>query len=297
MRFFKSVILAVCCCFLPQSKLSAATEIIAVDYLETSPHRELIELALSLTEAEYGTVVLSFSGEMVQGRAEQELKEGKRLHLVVFAPSPERERDLLPVYFPLSQGLLGYRACIISNGQQTKFDQINTLQDWKRADLSVGQATHWPDVTILRQNNITVVTNPIYQLLFDMLRQQRFDCFARSFDELNRDLQNPSAIDLVAESQLILHYPQLTMIFVSRSYPQLAERLEKGLALAWQRGLVQQHFQHYYGDIIEQMRCQQRRIIKLENPFLSKQSQQALERYALLPEQLQAKPPQPCKAY
>ncbi|GHG59268.1 hypothetical protein GCM10010919_01650 [Alishewanella longhuensis] len=294
MRTLKSAIIIVCCYLWPWHQLYAATEVIAADYLETSPHRELIELALNLTAAEYGPVVLTFSGVMVQGRAEQELKEGKRLHLAVFAPSPERERDLLPVYFPLSQGLLGYRVCIIAYGQQSRFDLINSLQGWRNADLSIGQATHWPDVTILRHNNITVVTNPIYTLLFEMVRQQRFDCFARSLDELNRDLQSAHATDLVAEQQLLLHYPQLSMIFVSRSFPQLAERLDKGLALAWQRGLVQQHFQRHYGDFIEKTRCQQRRIIKLENPSLSEQSRQALQKYALPPEQLLAKPTQAC---
>lgn len=290
MRILKKAVFIISCLCWPLGQLSAATEIIAADYLETSPHRELIELALRLTEAEYGSAVLTFSSEMVQGRAEQELKEGKRLHLVVFAPSPERERDLLPVYFPLSQGLLGYRACIIADGQQAKFDHIVTLQDWQKAELSVGQAAHWPDVTILRHNNITVVTNPIYQLLFDMVRQHRFDCFARSFDELNRDLQRPPARGLVAEQQLLLYYPQLSMIFISRSYPQLAERLEKGLTLAWQQGLVQQHFQRHYGEMIDEARCMQRRIIKLENPLLSEESRVALQKYALSPEQLLVKP-------
>ncbi|EJI87104.1 hypothetical protein AEST_01450 [Alishewanella aestuarii B11] len=275
--------------------VGAATPIIAADYLETSPHRELIEYALKVTEADYGPATLTFSGEMVQGRAEQLLKDGKLLHLVVFAPSPERERDLLPVYFPLSQGLLGYRICIINNGQQYKFDPVKTLQDWQKADLTIGQGTHWPDVAVLRHNNLTVVTNPLYSLLFEMVRQQRFDCFARSADELARDLQSEHATGLVAERRLLLHYPQLSMIFVSQSFPQLAERLQKGLEQAHADGVVQRHFRRHYGAIIDQLRCEQRQLLKLENPQLSEASRQALLRFASTPEQLLAAPAAACK--
>lgn len=294
MRLFCSWLLTLSCLALQHPAVGAATPIIAADYLETSPHRELIEYALKVTEAEYGPATLTFSGEMVQGRAEQLLKDGKLLHLVVFAPSPERERDLLPVYFPLSQGLSSYRLCIINSGQQYKFDAIHTLQDWQKADLSIGQGTHWPDVAILRHNNLTVVTNPLYSLLFEMVRQQRFNCFARSVDELVRDLQNEHASGLVAEQQLLLHYPQLSMIFVSKSFPQLAERLQKGLERAHAEGMVQRHFRRHYGDIVNRLRCERRRVLQLENPNLSEASRKALQRFAYTPEQLLAAPAKAC---
>ena len=83
MRLFCSWLLTLSCLALQHPAVGAATPIIAADYLETSPHRELIEYALKVTEAEYGPATLTFSGEMVQGRAEQLLKDGKLLHLVV----------------------------------------------------------------------------------------------------------------------------------------------------------------------------------------------------------------------
>jgi len=274
---------------------AAESSIISVpDYLEYSPHRQLLEYALAVTAAEYGNVELSYNPEMVQGRSEQLLIEGKALHLAVFAPSPERERELIPIYFPLSQGLLGFRVCLIAKGQQHRFDDIHTLDDWRRAELILGQGTHWPDVVILRSNNLQVVTNPLYHLLFNMTLQQRFNCFARSLDEVQRDLANQHAVGLEMEQKLLLYYPQPSLFFVSRSYPQLAERLQKGLELGWQSGFVQQHFQQHYGDIVQQIRCQQRRLIKLENPFLSKAAAAAIQRFAYTPEQLLMAPVQSC---
>lgn len=272
-----------------------ASSVISVpDYLEHSPHRQLLEYALTATAAEYGTVELSFNPDMVQGRLEQLLVEGRALHLAVLTPSPEREQALLPIYFPLSQGLPGFRVCLIAKGQQYKFDGIQTLDDWRRAELIFGQGTHWPDVAILRSNNLQVVTNPLYQLLFNMVLQQRFDCFARSLDEIQRDQAHEHAVGLAMEQKLLLYYPQPSLFFVSRNHPQLAERLQKGLELGWQSGFVQQHFQRHYGDIVQQIRCQQRRLIKLENPLLSQFVAEAIARFSYTPEQLLMVPGQHC---
>lgn len=286
--WLRIVLIILLSCNLTVTPVQAApsTTLLVPEYLADSPHRELLEYALAVTAAEYGTIALSFSEDMVQGRSEQLLREGKMLHLAVFAPSPEREQTLLPVYFPLSSGLLGFRVCIIAAGQQYRFDAIETLDDWRRIELVIGQGTHWPDVDILRSNNLLVVTNPLYQLLFEMTRQQRFDCFSRSLDEVERDLAHSNAAGLEMEQRLLLYYPQPSLFFVSRSYPQLAERLQKGLEHAWRTGFLQQHFQRHYGAIVRKIRCQPRRLLKLENPLLSPATAAAMQQFAYSPEQL-----------
>ena len=260
--------------------------IIVPDYLESSPHRKVLEYALTVTAEQYGHVGITYSHEMVQGRAHQQLIDGTSLHLAVFAPSVERERDLIPIYFPLTQGLLGFRVCLIAKHQQHKFRDIHTLDDWRKAKLIIGQGAHWPDVAILQSNQLHVDTNPIYALLFEMTRQLRFDCFLRSIGEVESDLACPHAEGLEMEPHLLLYYPQPSLFFVSRRYPLLAERIQKGLEIGWQSGFMQQHFQQYYGKITKQIRCQQRRLIKLDNPLLSKAASEALTRIAYTPEQL-----------
>ncbi|MDP5032420.1 hypothetical protein [Paraglaciecola sp.] len=260
--------------------------IIVPDHFEDSPHRLLLEYALRVTAEKYGHVEISYSYEMVQGRSHQQLIDGTSLHLAAFAPSPERERELIPIYFPLTQGLLGFRVCLIAKNQKHKFDDVRTLDDWRQAKLVIGQGAHWPDVEILRSNGLQVETNPIYSLLFDMTRQLRFDCFLRSISEVQSDLASPHADDLEMEPHLLLYYPQPSLFFVSRRYPILAERIQKGMEMGWQSGFLQQHFQQHYGQIVQQIRCQQRRLIKLDNPLLSQASFEALKRYAYTPEQL-----------
>lgn len=277
------------------SVMAATMHIKAVDYLKEPVYFELLDHALQITEAEYGPATLEFTAGMVQGRAELALKEGETLHLSAFAPTPEREQTLLPVYFPITQGLLGYRVCLVTEAQLPRFNAISSVQDWRNAELVVGQGAHWPDVDVLRANNMLVVTNPRHDLLLKMLQQQRFDCFARSINELEKEQAAYAMTDVVIEPELLLYYPQPDFFFVSPKYPQLAERLTKGLQKAWESGFAQKHFERHYGAIVQKTRCQQRRLLILENPLLSEKTRQALATYALPPTYFTTIPEQFCQ--
>lgn len=274
----------------------ASQKVYAIAELQSSPHLELVNYALQVTEAEYGKVELTFVEPMTQGRVEQLVKAGEVLQLAVFAPNPLRETKLLPVYFPLSLGLLGYRVCLITPEQQTKFSAINTLEDWRNADLLIGQGANWPDVDILKANNLLVTVNPLPFLLFDMLKQQRFDCYARSINEVAYELRLPEAAGLVVENNLLLYYPQPAMLFVSPTEPALAERLQKGLEQAWQTGFIHTHFAKHYGAVISQLACERRKILELKNPLLTAKVQQLMQQYAPEPSQLLSKDLDNCPA-
>jgi hypothetical protein len=271
--------------FLP-AVAAAAEQINVINELKTSPYLELVEYALAATEEEYGIANLVFIESMTQGRVEQLLLTGELLQLAVFATDAKRESTLLPIYFPLSQGLLGYRVCLIKDGQHEKFQHINSLESLIKSRIMIGQGANWPDVAILRANNIQVTTNPLPLLLFEMLRQLRFDCYARGVNEVVHELNLPEAKGLVLEDTLLLFYPQPALLFVSPNKPLLAERLRKGVEQAWHSGFMQEHFEKHYGALIRQLGCEQRKLLVLENPFLSLAVQQAMQKYALDPEQL-----------
>lgn len=274
--------------------LSARQPVTTIYELQYSPHRELVEYALKITEPEYGPATLVFAEQMTQARVQQVLVHKNGLDMAVFAPDPEREETLLPVYFPLSSGLLGYRVCLIREGQQEKFNHITRLADWLAAELLIGQGAKWPDVEVLRANGITVTTNPIPPLLYDMLRQDRFDCFARGVNEVGYELQQPFTNGLELEKRLLLYYPQPAMLFVSPRQPTLATRLTLGLTRAWYDGFMQQHISQQYGALLNQLRCEQRHILMLHNPLLSEQTRQAMEKYAITPADMFAIPGQNC---
>ncbi|GHG59279.1 hypothetical protein GCM10010919_01670 [Alishewanella longhuensis] len=272
------------------NSFAAVQQIKTIYELQNSPHRELVEYALQVTAQDFGAATLVFVEATTQGRVEQLLRAGELLDLAVFAPNLQREKTLLPVYFPLSRGLLGFRVCLINQGQQQKFDKIHSVDDWIKAEILIGQGANWPDVEVLRANNLQVTTNPLPALLFEMLRQQRFDCYARGINEINYELALPESAGLQLESKLLLFYPQPAMLFVAPNQPELARRLLLGLEHAWHSGFMAQHFATHYGSLIKQVQCEQRRLLILKNPALTPETEQAMRIYALTPLQIQQKP-------
>ncbi len=65
----------------------------------------------------------------------------------------------------------------------------------------------------------------------------------------------------------------LCVVFVNKHKPELARRIEKGLTLAIENGTFSNLFNQYYAETLEKIDFKHRRIIKLENPYLSKETQ------------------------
>jgi hypothetical protein len=163
----------------------------------------LLRLSLDLTVPEYGPYRLIASPPMEQGRAVKELQSGELVQIGVFAPDEERERTLLAIHVPLAKGLLGWRVCLIRQGDEGRFANIRSLADWQQAGLRIGQHRSWPDTRLLKENGLNVVVGSLYDALFNMLRKQRFDCFLRSVIEIEEEL---------------------------KQHPELAKRIELGLS-------------------------------------------------------------------
>jgi hypothetical protein len=108
----------------------------------------------------------------------------------------------------------------------------------------------------------------------------------RSIEEVEHDKASVNAQGLMIEQQVLFYYPQASFFFVSPRYPKLAERLQKGLEQAAKNGVIQQHFETHYGAIVQQIRCQNRRLIRLKNPLLSPNVVLALQQFAYAPEVL-----------
>ena len=226
----------------------------------------LLRLSLDLTVPEYGPYRLIASPPMEQGRAVKELQSGELVQIGVFAPDEERERELLAVHIPLAKGLLGWRVCLIRQGDEGRFAAIHSLADWRRSGLIIGQHRSWPDTQLLRANGLNVMAGNLYEALFNMLRKQRFDCFLRSVIEVEDELkQHP---DLAIEPHLVFRYPLALLFFVSPKYPELAQRIELGLQRARQTGDFDRIFEEGFGSTIRRLQLDQRQRLELNNPDL-----------------------------
>jgi hypothetical protein len=190
---------------------------------------------------------------------------------VVFAGSTtEREQKYLPVRFPLLRGLNGWRIPLVQKGQELLFRDILTLQQFKQ--LKPGQFHTWSDTQVLLANGIEVVKGTDYEGLFGMLALGRFDYFPRSVLEIENEYSAHKNLAITIEKNTIIHYPTAYYFYVSKENSRLAKDLEKGLELALKDGSLTKIFNHFYGKTVNKVRDTQRRIIKLKNPLLPKET-------------------------
>ncbi|GAA3555284.1 transporter substrate-binding domain-containing protein [Marinobacter xestospongiae] len=235
--------------------------------------RALVALALSKTP-EYGRFRLTRSIEMVQGRALLELTRDhpRVLDLAAVATSVEREKDLLAIPVPIDGGLLGFRVCVVMEDALSRFEGVASLDDLRDRGLRIGQGLHWPDATILQVNGVQVVTHSRYETLFKMLRNDRFDCFARGVSEVLFDLELEQDPELVIEPSLLIAYPMLSYFFVGPEDHVLAQRLQLGMDRAIQDGSFSRYLNRYYGEALEVLALDRRQVLLLNNPYLGRES-------------------------
>ncbi|MBW4933205.1 transporter substrate-binding domain-containing protein [Marinobacter sp. F4206] len=233
----------------------------------------LVKLALRKTP-EYGSYRLVRSQELSQGRVLRELSrnQSRLVDIANVATSQEREAFLTAVPIPIDGGLLGFRVCVVRPENLPLFTNIRTLEDLEGSNIRIGQGTHWPDTEVLRANNIKVVTHTRYEILFSMLRNDRFECFARGASEVLYDLEVEADPNLVIEPDILLAYAMPSYLFVAQEDRQTAHRLQLGMERAILDGSFGEFLKTYYGRAVKELNLPRRRVLVLENPYLSEDS-------------------------
>lgn len=234
----------------------------------------LVRLALEKTP-EYGGFRVLRSAVMVQERALRELTlaNSTAIDIANVATNSERERKLVAIPIPIDGGLLGLRVCVTLQDKLPLFEGIRTINDLRTRGLSIGQGLHWPDTPVLSASGIRVVTHARFETLFRMLRNNRFDCFARGVSEVLYDLEMENDPALVIEPNLLIAYPMPSYFFVRQQDHETAQRLQLGMERAIQDGSFQDFLQQYYQTAVERLDLASRTMLVLENPYLSEDSQ------------------------
>jgi len=234
----------------------------------------LVKLALQKTP-EYGEFAIHRSQELTQGRALRELATNSRsipLDIANVATTVERETALNTIPVPVDGGLLGFRVCLVLPENLDRFSEIQNIRDLRESDIRIGQGAHWPDSSILQANGIPVITHTRYEILFRMLRNDRFDCFARGVSEVLYDQRVQNAEDLVIEPHLLLAYPMPSYLFTSPEDHATAQRLQLGMERAIEDGSFGNYLKTWYSRPVAELQLNRRTIIRLSNPFLSEES-------------------------
>jgi len=231
----------------------------------------LLTLALEKTIPQYGSfdVVFTLPGTQ-RNRALVEIISGRKVNVHVVPTRPEWELKALPIRIPVLKGLLGYRLFLIRRHDIEKFEQIESL--YQLMTLKAGLRQQWSTTKAMTRLGFQVVTGSDYEGLFAMLMANRFDYFPRGVNEIFGEYNSRSQHlpDMVIEPRLALYLPQPTYIFVSKKTPRLAQRLEAGLRQMILGGSFDKLFTAYHKSSLQQADLANRRVFKVDNPLLSK---------------------------
>ncbi|WP_420474881.1 hypothetical protein [Noviherbaspirillum sp. ST9] len=237
---------------------------------------DLLRLALEKTRSVYGPYELRPSDVgMSQARAAEEIHSGSgKVNIFARSTAVEHETRMLPVRIPLDKGLISYRVFLIRGGDQWRFSSIRTLDDLRK--LSVGSFPTWTDTRVLRDAGFNVVTGESYEGLFRMLVANRFDFFSRSVDEAYReyDERKDALPAMKVEEGLLLYFPTTRYFFLQRSPEgeRYAARVEQGLNQMIKDGSFDVLFKKYKEPLIERANLRHRRIFRIPNPYLSRET-------------------------
>lgn len=229
-------------------------------------HYPIALLHLALDKADSHYIPVPSKRDQAQWRTLRQLESGKGMDVVWTFTSIEREEKLLPVRIPIDRGLLGWRLLLIREQDSERFARIRDMQQLQ--SLRAVQGHDWPDFNLLKYNQFNVIPSTHYQGMFTMLHLGRVDYFPRTVTEIQSELHSHSDLGLAIAPELVLYYPAPLYYFVHPDKAQLAQDIEQGLRVAIADGSMKQLFLQHFAEDIALAQLQQRRVIRLQNPFL-----------------------------
>ena len=245
---------------------------------------EILETALKKTQDRYGSYTFQQAHVLMQrgdvahqaiasnDRLLHEIKRGEHVNVAAVVTRTEWESEALPVRIPVEMGLMSYRIFLIRAEDQARFSRIRKLTELK--SLRSGAGANWSNYRVLQRHGFTLVPFDDYEGQFRMLINGRFDYVTRgtheAFIELN---QYQSRFPQMAiERDLLLYMPLPQYFFVSPSQPRLAQRIEAGMKTMLRDGSFHEIFQRHHGAYLKPDTFCGRRIFRIDNPFLSKET-------------------------
>ncbi|MBR9794121.1 MAG: amino acid ABC transporter substrate-binding protein [Gammaproteobacteria bacterium] len=237
--------------------------------------KTLLSLALAQTDNQFGPVILVPDSEVASQQEQfNQLTQGTT-DINWSITTIKREQQHIAVRIPLTAGLFGYRVILVRASDE-RFNEPLSVAELKA--LTAVQGSGWPDNSVLTFNGFTLITDS-YSGAFENLSNGRADYFPRAANEVFSELSSRATEDLIIAKHITLHYENPMFFFVTKSKPELARRLEKGLAILAANGdlsrlLTSQHFYIRARNLLTG-----REPIRLENPLLSDATKAATARF------------------
>lgn len=231
---------------------------------------KVLELALNKTTKEYGDFTLQATTEGInQGRLL--LQMNKSIYSNYFfrvSITDELLEDFRVIKFPIDRGISGYRVALTNKKRKNSYCAINNKEGIRKAIIA--QGIGWLDSDILKYNGLNVYTIANYKSIFEMLSLDRVDLFFRGINEIKAEYETERVTypNLVIEPCIALYYPLPRFFVTDKNNIKNADRIEKGLKIAFEDGSFIKLWEEYFRDSIELVNLQSRTLIKLDNPYI-----------------------------
>lgn len=248
---------------------------------------EVIYRALETTRSEFGPFTFeTIDVDMTPGRAFASMKTGELINTYVAPGNQLWDQSTIPIKIPIRKGLLSYRLLLINKADLSKFENVKTLDDLN--NLTAGLQTNWATTKVFNEANINMTVSHTFEGLFLMLEKQRFNYIPRAIYEVFDELDNRKSQlkNIIVEPNLALHIPMTTFVYVSKSFPEIAKRIETGLQKMVSNGELHAILNKYYAEDIKRANLGSRRIIEIENPYFGDENQDIMQDNNLWHQQL-----------
>lgn len=234
--------------------------------LPDGKHRYFHELLdIALKNAGHNPSIERFGG-LTQEQIFQNLASS-RLTLHWFLQTRARDERFVPVKVGITNGLIGQRILFIPKGQQKFYNNIKSLDDFRKLRKSAALGRIWFDVAVWRHNRLNVSTQDedwraIYQKVAAGV--PGFDYFPRGCNEvIDEALQHP---ELEIERKLLLIYDRDFYFYLSKENEKYQTILESALNSFKTSGAMDNLIRKHWAGALNILGYDERVRIKLETP-------------------------------
>lgn len=219
-------------------------------------YRDLLE---NLIHASGYQLKIDENSEIPQPRIAHELERGK-IDIYWFLETPERNSKFLFSQEYVDKKMTGHRLLLIPKGQQPKFDNIHTIEDFKSRKLIGALGSQWYDALVWKKNDLPVkLISGDWIRIYDMLSNHEIDYFPRSVLEVSNEVKKYQGLTIEKNLQFI--YENSMKFYISKNAPNaqiFLNILNQTMGSIKGKEVIDQIFEKYFGDTINQLSLEKR---------------------------------------
>lgn len=252
------------------TKLLAQEITLHISILEDSPKLHLFFhelLEKSLIDSGYTPKLIS--KKLPHLRLKSHLNDGK-LSIHWMLESEERNTKFIPIKVGLTNGLIGKRILLIKKGNQHLFDNVKTLDDFRKLNLVGAIGNKWFDVKVWKENQLRFKEHSgNWKYIFSMLHiRSIYEYFSRGINEIR--VESKEYPFLAIEKNLVLIYDRDFIFYLSKDGVNAGFKykkiIEESLYKAKQSGLIERLVRKYWADDFEKLNYDNRIKLYLKIP-------------------------------